>query len=202
MAHLWDFELLSILETSWKLDLLLDNFSYHAKTFTCRAEDFGQAPGSLTLHTSFLYVKVADNAAASAAFEAFARLGARLCSRAFTCGAGNSFINFNFQFLSVNCLCELYRYFLLKVSTYCVITRDSRLRSLPLEVKEFIELIKYFLAERLLAFILSFLELFSLLICPEGFCCLTLPPASISISITTWHCSIILSPIEIIVFFF
>ena len=125
MAHLRDLELLSILETSWKLNLLLDDFSYHTKAIAGRAEDFGYPAGSLALQTSFLYVKVADNATASATFEAFARLGVWLCSSSFTCGAGNSFIKFDFDFLSVDCFCKLYRYFSLQVSAYCVITCDS-----------------------------------------------------------------------------
>ena len=125
MAHLRDLELLSVFETTRKFNLLLQDLSLHADALAVRAEDLGQAPGSLTLHTSLLDVKVANDTAASTAFEALARLGARLCSSAFTCGAGNSFIKFDLDFLSFDCFCKFYRYFSLEVGTYCVISCDT-----------------------------------------------------------------------------
>ena len=187
-----------VFDAAWQLNLLRKNLSLHANPLACRAENFRNAACSFALRAPLFNVVVANDAASATTLEALARLGTHCSSLAFALVAHDSFIEFEGHFGARNGLHKGYLNIGFVVGSPGVISCDSCLGSLPLEIEEFVELIEHLLPVLLLAALSTTFVLLPLLpgsLSPE---LLSLPLLS---PLVTRHCSLIraFSPIEIVI---
>lgn len=145
VAHLLHLDLLIVLDSSRKLDHFGEHLSLHADSLAGGAEHFGKASSSFALHTSLLYIVVANDAASATALEALAGLGAGSSAQALALRAGYSLVELEVNFGADDCVDEVDFDLCLVVGATGVVSRDTRLRSASLEVEELVEVIEHLL---------------------------------------------------------